>query len=100
MTSEAAVEIYHAEPTHRGDRFAPVVIRIAEVIPPIEGHDPGVFERAQALYADQGRQVAQALYDSLPGGTMDALLAELLERRASLFRVSFGRGCAVREERA
>lgn len=41
------------------------------------------------LSSMQGRKLADALFGSLPGGTMDQLLSELLRRRASLFTVPF-----------
>lgn len=45
------------------------------------------LEDARAVYADQGTRLAAALITSLPGGTLDCLLAELMRRRASLFMV-------------
>lgn len=89
-TYRDAVDIYHAQPSY-SPPVTPVVIRIEQEIPDF-GSAEGYAERAQATYADQGRLLADALYGSLPGGTLDALLAELLERRASMLRVRFGSG--------
>ncbi len=81
MTVEVTVEIpdvvdiYHCQPIHRGESIVPVAIRIAEQIPDVDG--PDAFDKARAMYAEQGRLLA------------DALLVELLERRASLLRVPF-----------
>lgn len=46
--------------------------------------------KARTLYKEQGETLAEALWSALPGGTLDILIARLLERRASLFRVPFG----------
>lgn len=43
------------------------------------------------LFERQGRDLAFALCRSLPGGTIDALLIELMRRRASLFVVPLTR---------
>jgi hypothetical protein len=80
------VGIHRAEPIN-GHGGEPTVISITELAPafgPI-----GEVEVAVALWTEQGKRLADALYDSLPGGTLDALLAELFRRRASLFRVGF-----------
>lgn len=44
---------------------------------------------ALATHEGDASRLADALLDALPGGTVDRLLAELLERRASLLRVRF-----------
>lgn len=49
--------------------------------------DVGSLESARKLHAEQGAKLADVLLGSLPGGTVDALLAELMRRRASLFSV-------------
>lgn len=72
------INVYHAD----GGESA----RIAalEEIPKIL--DTG---KARQLYREQGGTLADALWAALPGGSLDVLLARLLERRASLFRVPF-----------
>lgn len=42
---------------------------------------------ARALHNRQGAELAEALLQSLPGGTVDVLLVELMRRRASLLSV-------------
>ena len=42
---------------------------------------------ARALHNRQGTELAEALLQSLPGGTVDVLLVELMRRRASLLSV-------------
>jgi hypothetical protein len=41
----------------------------------------------RAFYAEQGRTIVDALSASLSGGTMDAVLVELLDRKRSLLRI-------------
>jgi hypothetical protein len=45
--------------------------------------------RTELAYARDAGRLADALWDALPGGTIDRLIVELMERRASLFRVGF-----------
>lgn len=42
-----------------------------------------------AMFQRDAKAVANALYASLPGGTLDQLLREMLERKASQFVVKF-----------
>lgn len=49
------------------------------------------YDELAKIYEEQGTAVADALFESLPGGTLDRLLAKLMERRASLFTVSLSR---------
>ena len=53
------------------------------------------MEAAQAIYAEQGRVIATDLWASLPGGTLDWLLVEMMQRRASMLCGTFTRkpGC-------
>lgn len=67
---------------------------VGDVIPPkltIEVHDQihdvSSLEEARSIHARQGEELAIAIMESMPGGTVDALLAELMRRRASLFSV-------------
>lgn len=50
----------------------------------------GSLEQARQLHQRQGLELADAILASLPGGTVDALLVELMRRRASLFSVPLG----------
>lgn len=47
----------------------------------------GSLDEARRLHSKQATTLADALLASLPGGTVDALLAELMRRRASLLSV-------------
>lgn len=45
------------------------------------------LSKIKALYTCEGAKLAQQLFDTLPGGTFDALLVEMLDIKASLLRV-------------
>jgi hypothetical protein len=81
----STVRIYKAQQTIVGDRQpAPTTIVIDEEIPAV----PSLVD-ARKLYQREAARLANALFDALPGGTLDQLLAEMLERKASLLRVRF-----------
>lgn len=58
------------------------ILTISEPPPKFE-----TLDESARFYRRQARGLCDALAGSLPGGTFDALLGELLERKASLFRV-------------
>lgn len=75
------VELYRAQDILRDDPVLPVTIMIGEPLPEVP------YANAVRLFAEQARVLADALEESLPGGTLDALLGELHARKASLLRV-------------
>lgn len=65
----------------------PVTITIHDQLPE---RDSYVGRDQQAVEMDQQAiELAEALHASLPGRTFDALVAELLRRKASLLRVAY-----------
>ncbi len=46
-------------------------------------------DKARDLYTEQGKLLADALFGSLPGGTIDALFCEIMDRKRSLLRIPF-----------
>jgi len=48
------------------------------------------LDTARTLYKEQAKILADALFRSLPGGTLDALLVEMMSRKVSLFTVVHG----------
>ncbi len=56
--------------------------------PPIELRDHDAYFRA--LYRSEGNLLADTLWNALPGGSLDALIVALLERRASLLQGRIG----------
>lgn len=63
----------------------PPALRIEAVRPIPSGHLS--LDGARAVHREQGIALADALLASLPGGTVDVLIGELLRRRASLFAI-------------
>lgn len=75
--------------TYRADGdVEPVLIRI-EVPAPSEPYSDDYAQTQAARFASEGAALAEAIWSSCPGGTVDALIAALLARRGSLFRVAF-----------
>ena len=46
-------------------------------------------QQQRRMYKLQAEEIVEAMYHHLPGGLVDALLIELLDRKASVFRVAF-----------
>jgi hypothetical protein len=74
------IAILKAQPTV--DPIEAVKIVMDEEIPEIKN-----LEEAKDFYIEQGKELAAVLCSTLPGGTLDQLICELLTRKASLFRV-------------
>jgi hypothetical protein len=79
------VHIYRAD----GPDIEPVLIRIEREAPPISYADPDFVQKTGARFASEGAALAEAIWSSCSGGTTDAVIAALLARRASTFRVAF-----------
>lgn len=86
------LQIYKAQPTVKDEPVEDLTIvmdkelpRIPEDIPVQEGQDS--IETSRRLHRAQARQLCNALVMTLPGGTLDALLGELLQLKASVYRV-------------
>jgi len=76
------VTVHKAEPAHQGQAIPSAVITIDAAQPA----DRSPREAAE-LHQRDARALATVLWTALPGATVDALLAEMLSRRASLLRV-------------
>lgn len=57
-------------------------------------------EQTAATFSRDAALIAEALWTTLPGGTIDALLAMMMARRASSLRVALGRRHGVAESEA
>lgn len=77
------VTVHKAQPTV--GEVSNLEIRATEPTPEMTG--PGCLADARLFYETEGKLLADALQACLPGGTVDALLRELLVRKASLLRV-------------
>lgn len=77
------VRIHRAQPAIKAEPVQDTQIILEEEIP----RSP-TLEVAQEAFTVQGRRLEQALHDHLPGGTYNALLIAMLERKHSLLVVS------------
>lgn len=83
MNEPKSITVCKADDNSTGGR-----IEITGLIPPFQGgHD--WHKDAVNFYSQQGKSIADMLVGTLPGGTVDALLASLLEYKASVFRVGY-----------
>ncbi len=81
--SEKVVDIFCAQPI--GDEEASdITIHIHTPVPHVDDV-PDYIKAYRAMYMEQAEKLAKALCDSLPGGTIDALLVDLLDRKRSCF---------------
>jgi hypothetical protein len=79
--------IYTASPLTR-DEQPPTLEIIANVSIDAAMNRSDPLPEWAAFYQAQGKELADALCNALPGGTLDQLLAELLRRKASHFAVA------------
>lgn len=88
MTRDLSVTVvYKAQPMPGAAPGPDMVIRAEEPMPELATEE--WLKEAQYIHVGQGRAVAEALWQHLPGGTIDQILRALLERRASLLAVRF-----------
>lgn len=73
------IEIHKAQPVTRRE-VEDILIEIIAEVPTLAN-----LEEMGAFYQQQAEKLCDALLASLPQGTSDRLLAELLKRKASYF---------------
>lgn len=76
--------IYKAQPTHKGQSVPDLHITAAESFPETEN-----LSRSRILYDVDAKELVDALFNTLPGGTLDAILVHMLDRKRSLLRRKF-----------
>lgn len=76
------VAVHKRDGLHRNEQIPDAEIATCQEL-------PADLMSLVGVYATDGQQVADLLWDSLPGGTIDALIIALMQRRASLMRVGF-----------
>ncbi len=83
------VHVHHADaPGIEPGAPKAALICIDTIQPRADYADPGAYaQAARDRFVDDARQIADVLYGHLPGGTLDALLAEMLTRRGTQLRV-------------
>ena len=77
-----AVAVYKAKPINPNQPTPSLAITAKDEIPNLD-HLENYVERGQAIFRTDAAIIVDALYDSLPGGTLDQILRLLLERKAS-----------------
>lgn len=75
---------YRAQPLFNVDAIN-VTIKISLDLKP----DVLTLNELADIYKKEGKELADILFKSLPGGTVDMLLKSMLERRASLLVIPF-----------
>lgn len=76
------IETYLAQPIG-SQKITPLTIVATSPTPTFED-----LRSAAAHHRAEGEKIAQAIWEHLPGGTVDQVLRALLERRASLLIVT------------
>lgn len=78
----------------RADGEAELALVFDQAPPEFGRTPPGGYREwhraVQRAYRAQASRIVDALYEHVPGGLVDALLAELCDRRASILRCGFG----------
>lgn len=77
------VRIYKAQKSFRTQEIESFTIVIDEEVPDVK-----TLQTADAIYEAQAKGLCDALEASLPGGTFDRLLIEIMKRKVSHFKVS------------
>lgn len=78
------IKIAKASPCYEGGTIEDVTIQVSEDIPT---HYENEKEKYLGdYYRDQANQIADALYLSLPQGTFDRLIMELMGKRISTYQ--------------
>ena len=85
----ATVRVYKAN----GPRELPDLhIEATEKIPATSvAADESLETFCRKMFGDEAKKIVDAMYASLPGGTLDAVFGELCQRNASIFHVLHGR---------
>lgn len=79
------ISIFRAQPI--GDQtIEPVTIKIIDEIPTRRIKS---LDEMGAVYEKEAEELANALWNSLPGGTIDRLFIKLCQRKASLLAISY-----------
>lgn len=87
MNGVREVHIHRADGFREDDAVEPVVIRIERQQQGPDYSSPSYSAEVAAMFKADGKALADAIWESCPGGTICELIAELLARRACQFRV-------------
>ncbi len=88
------LHLYKAQRTVQSEPVNDVTIILNEEMPEIIGRSgqsvSEAMDQLRNIYQREANELAALLLKTLPGGTVDQLLCELLRIKASHFRVAFG----------
>lgn len=86
--AEQRLAVVHcAARTLSGEARRHGTLHVVNVLP--EGDSPSWVQQMQKIFQADACAIVDLLYETLPGGTIDQVLAELCQRKASLLRVRF-----------
>lgn len=84
----ATVHVHRADPVRDDKPVRPAALVIDLDQPTDTYSSPEAYAHAaRARFTTDAATIADTLFSALPGGTLDALLAEILTRRGTLLRV-------------
>lgn len=78
--SDRVIALYKRDGLRRDEEVPSTLISIADRLPAVATPE---------LYDDDAEALVNALWDALPGATIDRVLQRLMVRRASLLRVGY-----------
>ena len=81
-TTATPINVYKAQATIKDRPVPPVTIEVHQEIP-----ESPSLEKAREIYQNDANTIADGLCRTLPGGTLHHLVAELLRRAASAWRI-------------
>ncbi len=95
-----ACVLYKAHPATSlpEDAVPDLTIVATETVPALPDILDEYAREYEELYSAQACEIADRLQASLPGGTWDRLLAEMMKRQASLYRVRHERLARLSEQ--
>jgi hypothetical protein len=80
------VNVFKAASFH--DRVTDTLTIVADDSMP-EGKESDTPEEIRRVFERQGSAIVEAMWATLPGGTLDAVLFHLMKRRSSMLHVVF-----------
>lgn len=85
MTKEIAVYLQKAQPMPSDQTVPDLKIEVTDLVN-TEGMN---LDEMREFYAGQARGLIEAMFKSLPGGLIDAILVEMMRRKVSVFAVAY-----------
>lgn len=80
------ITLYKADPITEDRNVPDLTIHIKITFPRLSSTGSDSLREHEAIYKAEAKRLTDALMGSLPGGTIHALLVELLRRKVDLYR--------------